>query len=68
METRGHDRCYLFNIGLSLGTMAGLGLSIPAPLTLVLGREGGARGVGGIGHSKSYVARRRRHHVRQSRK
>lgn len=64
MEKRG----YLFYIGLSLGTMACLGLCVPAPLALILGRKGGTRGIGGSGYCESYVVRRRRHHVRQSRK
>ena len=57
---------HLFDVGLSLGAMTGLGLCIPAPLAFVLGGKGSTRGGGGIGDRKSYVGRR--HHVRQSRK
>ena len=56
---------YLFDVGLSLGAMAGLSLCIPAAFAIVLGGEGGARGGGGSGNCESYVVRRRRHHVRQ---
>ena len=65
----GSDRAengpYLFDVGLSLGTVASLGLCIPAALTIILGREGGARVGGGGGYGQGYVVRRRRHCVRQ---
>ena len=65
---RTEKRFYLFDVGLSLSTVASLGFGIPASLALVLGRKGGTRGGGGIGDCERYVVRRRRHHVRQSRK
>jgi hypothetical protein len=49
MQTRMNDRTekgvYLFDVGLSLCAVASLGLCIPAPLAIILGGEGGARGV-----------------------
>ena len=59
---------YLLDVGLSLCSMTSLSLCISATLALILSRERSARGVVGSGHCQSYVVRRRRHHVRQSRK
>ena len=62
---RSEEEWYLLDVGLSLGAVAGLGLCVPAALTIILGGERGARGGGGSGDGEGYVVRRRRHHVRQ---
>ena len=65
----GNDRTengvYLLDVGLSLCTVASLGLCVPAPLTIILSGEGGTRGGVGSGDCKGYVVRRRGHCVRQ---